>query len=327
MKILIVGASGYLGGALARAWRDDGHDVAGVVRSDASAAKLLMDGLGVVRGDLRDPVDLATAVTVATPDAVIVAASAGGGAGDTAAFTADRDAVQVLAAALAGKGKTLVFTSGSAVFGVFAGGECAGPAFTEDTVLPLPPSVFARGVGDAEAKFADDLEQAVGARIDAEEATLRASGIRGMVVRPGNIYGYGGSVDIPKAIEIARANGVAPQWGRGLSLQGYVHLDDVVALYRRVLLYGRAGGVYHAVTEEVSQHDLGRTISRAIGAGDRTQSVTLTRMNDLAGTRGVRLSLNKRLSAAATSSALGWSPRRIGVLTEIEFGSYASATI
>ena len=148
-----------------------------------------------------------------------------------------------------------------------------------------------------------------------------------MVVRPGTIYGYGGSVDVPKAIAIAKANGVATQWGPGLSVQGYVHLDDVVDLYRRVLAQGVPGGIYHAVAEEVSQHELGRAISRAIGAGDRAQVVTLARMNELAGTRGVRLSLNKRLSASATSVALGWSPQRLGVLKEIEFGSYRPCCI
>ena len=129
MKILVIGASGYLGRALAVAFRDDGHNVIGLVRSDASAAKLRMDGLGIMRGDLRDPAGLATAVTTANPDAVIVAASAGGGSGDTAAFTADRDAMQALVVALSGTNKTLIFTSGSAVFGVFNGGERADPAF------------------------------------------------------------------------------------------------------------------------------------------------------------------------------------------------------
>jgi len=322
MKILIIGASGYLGGALARAWREDGHDVVGVVRSDASAAKVRKEGVGVVRGDLRDCASLVAAMATVAPDAVIVTASAGGGAGDTAAFTADRAGVQALAAALAGQRKTLVFTSGSAVFGVFAGGELAEPAFTENTPLPLQRSLFARALCETETRFADDLEQAVRARIDAEEATLQAAGIRGMVVRPGNIYGYGGSVDIPKAIEIARANGVAPHWAAGQSVQGYVHLDDVVDLYRRVLVHGQPGGVYHAVAEEVSQYALGCAISRMIGAGDRSQSVTLARMHALGGTRGVRLSLNKRLSSIATSAALGWRPRNKGVLGEIEFGSY-----
>ena len=51
--------------------------------------------------------------------------------------------------------------------------------------------------------------------------------------------------------------------------------------------------------------------------------MTLDRMNELGGTRGVRLSLNKRLSAEKTRAELGWAPRPAGLLREVEFGAYA----
>ena len=120
-----------------------------------------------------------------------------------------------ISASLRGRGKTLIFTSGSAVFGVFSNGQRAEPAFAEDTKLPLPRSVFAPLSIQATEIFATELADAVGARIEAEQAVLGVSGVRGMVVRPGNIYGYGGSVDIPRYIEIARKFGVAPYWAKG----------------------------------------------------------------------------------------------------------------
>jgi hypothetical protein len=46
-------------------------------------------------------------------------------------------------------------------------------------------------------------------------------------------------------------------------------------------------------------------------------------MAALGGVRGVRLSLNKRLSAERTRAELGWAPRRFGVLSDVESGSYA----
>ena len=246
MKILVVGATGYIGSATARALRQDGHAVTGLARSEASAARLHAEGLRSQPGDFRDPPSLAAAVEAQDPDIVVVIASAGGGLGDADAFSADRNAVQALAAAMAGRGRTLIFTSGSAVFGVFAAGERADPAFAEDTSLPLPRAVFAPPSAGAAERFVEAHEAAIGARLEAERAVLAATGVRGLIIRPGNVWGLGGSVDIPKYIELARAHGVAPHWGAGGATQGYVHLDDVVDLYRLAIVRGRPGGIYHA---------------------------------------------------------------------------------
>ena len=69
-----------------------------------------------------------------------------------------------------------------------------------------------------------------------------------------------------------------------------------------------------------------REIGRMLGVGERTESVSLERMSELGGVRGVRLSLNKRLSAERTKAELGWAPQRLGVLADVEFGSYAPPT-
>jgi len=323
MKILVIGATGYIGRALAAALSTDGHYVSGLARSPASSASLRSQGLRAIAGDLLDPESLSRAVSDEDPDIVVVTASAGGGAGDARAFRADRDAIRTLAQGLEGRGKTLIFTSGSAVFGTFAGGERSDTVFDETTPLPLPTAVFAPASAMVPADFVDELRDAIAPRIEAERALLGSVGLRGMVVRPGNVYGNGGSVDIPKHIAMARAHGVAPHMGAGGTTHGTVHLDDLVSLYRRVIERGVHGGVYHAVAEEVSQRDLARAISRMIGAGDRSDSLTLEQMHALGGTRGVRLSVNKRLSADLTRRELGWAPTRADTLADVEFGSYA----
>jgi len=65
------------------------------------------------------------------------------------------------------------------------------------------------------------------ARIQTEKDVLGTAGVRGMVVRPGLVYGHGASYDIPGLIAMARANGAAPHLGQGALLQGYVHVDDL----------------------------------------------------------------------------------------------------
>ena len=323
MKILVTGAGGYIGAAVAGALRADGHLVSGLARSENTASRLRQAGFDAVAGDFLDPASLVRAIAAADPDVVVSIASAGGSGGDADTFRADRDAVRALIAALEGRGKSLIFTSGSAVFGVFAGGDIAGPVFDEAAALPLPPAVFAPSSAQVPDLLVKGFGAAMAARVETEQAVLSASGLRGMVIRPANVYGHGGSMDIPGLIAIARARGVAPHLGSGGTSHGYVHLDDVAELYRLAVAGGRAGGVYHGVAEEVSQRDLAAAVSRLVGAGDRTESLTLEQMFALGGAGAVSLMINKRLSAELTREQLGWVPTRTDTLRDVEFGSYA----
>jgi nucleoside-diphosphate-sugar epimerase len=161
------------------------------------------------------------------------------------------------------------------------------------------------------------------ARVETEKAVAMARGVRGIVIRPGNVYGHGGSFDLPAQIEMARARGVAPHMGAGGTTQGYVHIDDLAELYRLAVVRGAKASAFHGVAGEVSQKDLAAAVSRMIGAGDRTDSLTLKEMYGTAGSAGISLSINKRLSADQTREQLGWTPSRTDILHDVEFGSYA----
>jgi nucleoside-diphosphate-sugar epimerase len=54
MRVLITGASGFVGGAVACRLARDGHDVRGFVRPSADVARLAAAGIDVVRGDVCD---------------------------------------------------------------------------------------------------------------------------------------------------------------------------------------------------------------------------------------------------------------------------------
>jgi len=54
MKYFVTGATGFLGGALAKRLRSDGHDVRAVVRDPARASDLAAAGAVIVRGDVSD---------------------------------------------------------------------------------------------------------------------------------------------------------------------------------------------------------------------------------------------------------------------------------
>src|SRR3954454_2297306 len=61
MKALVTGATGFIGGRLARRLLAEGHDVRALVRTPAKAADLEEAGAELVRADLLDPRSLARA--------------------------------------------------------------------------------------------------------------------------------------------------------------------------------------------------------------------------------------------------------------------------
>ena len=74
---------------------------------------------------------------------MVSTASVGSLGGDGHTFAQDRDAVEAITHALGDDGRTLIFTSGSAVFGVFAGGAATDTIYDEDAAVPLSQEVFA----------------------------------------------------------------------------------------------------------------------------------------------------------------------------------------
>jgi nucleoside-diphosphate-sugar epimerase len=321
MKILVTGATGYIGGAAARDLRLAGHEVSGLARSEASAARLIRAGLSPVRGDFADAASLAAAVK--TAEVIVSTASIGSLSGDADTFRRDRDAVRVMLAALEGSGKTLIFTSGSAVVGTFADGAASGVVYDEAVALPLPESVFAPDSAHVHPMVVAGFGAAMAARIETENDVLSASGVKGIVMRPGLVYGAGGSYDLPQLIALTRKTGAGPHLGAGETLQGYVHIDDLADLFRRTVERAPKGAVLHGVVDEVSQRDLALAISRLIGAGGRTESLSLEQMLAAAGSVGISMSLNKRLSADRTREITSWSPTRTDILQDVETGSYA----
>jgi nucleoside-diphosphate-sugar epimerase len=341
MKVLVTGATGYIGAVAADALAARGHEVLGLARSRRSASALPGRGIQPVIGDFGDPASLAAAVRETRPEAVVSTASLGASSGDNATtFAGDREAVRTMRDVLADHGGTLVFTSGSAVFGTFNKGDATDTVYDEDTPLPLPESVFAPPSSGVHPLIVAGFGESMAARVQTERTVLADGGGHGIVVRPGLVYGRGGNSDLVALIDRARAAGRAGHWGSGGTLQSFVHVEDLAELFCLAVEHAPHGAVLHGVVEDVSLRDLALAINRMIGAGEQTEHLSLARMLGMtaeasleidssftppstAGS-GISLSLNKRLSSAKTRRLLGWSPTRTDILPDISFGSYAN---
>ena len=240
--------------------------------------------------------------------------------------------------ALADHGGALVFTSGSAVFGSFNGGDATDAVYSEDTPLPLPESVYAPAAAGVHPLLVAGFGASMAARVETEQAVLADGNGRGVVVRPGLVYGRGGNSDLTALIDRARAAGRAGHWGSGGTLQSYVHVEDLAELYCLAVDSAPHGAILHGVVEDVSQRELAMAINRMIGVDERTEHLSLEQMLGItaemnidssftppptAGS-GISLSLNKRLASDRTRELLDWTPTCTDILQDIAFGSYAS---
>ena len=111
MRVLVTGATGLIGGAVAHRLKEGGHEIVGLARSEASAAKLLDRGFVAELGELADPASLASAVRGV--DAVVHAASPN----DQNAASLDEIATRAILEAQRGTSKPFIYTSGSLVYG------------------------------------------------------------------------------------------------------------------------------------------------------------------------------------------------------------------
>jgi nucleoside-diphosphate-sugar epimerase len=301
MKIFITGASGYIGGSVAAALLAAGHHVSGLARSDDASAALAKRGMTPVYGTLDDAEVLAKAAHDA--DVTVNAANAG-----------HRAAVEAMLKALAATGKTFLHTDGSSIIGTRARGELVEKVFDEDT--PFTPTP----------------QRAPRVEIDTMVRSAADGGVRSVVIAPSLIYGLGHglnshSIQVPWLIQVAKKFGVAKHIGPGENRWANVHIDDLMALYVLAIKKAPAGAFYYAENGENSMREVCEAISRMLGQGGRTQSMTVeeaaTEWGE--GPANDTMGSNSRVRANRARAELKWRPMARSLIEEIERGCYAQA--
>jgi nucleoside-diphosphate-sugar epimerase len=290
MRIFLTGATGYIGGAVAKALLAAGHQVRGLVRDRAKVEVVEAHGVEAVIGSLDDTAILQAEARAA--DAVINTASSD-----------HRGAVEAFIAALSGSGKPFIHSSGSSIVADRAMGEPSDRIFDEATPIePLPERT---------------------ARVAIDRLVLTAVGVRSVVLCNTMIYGHAlgppaQSVQIPALVRQASASGVARYIGRGLNRWSNVHIADVAALYVLALAKAPAGTFFYVESSEEALGEIAKAIATRLGLA-APQSCAADQAIAAWGRNLAVLSLGSNSRVRGRRAAdLGWSPAWRSVTRWIE---------
>jgi len=246
--VLITGASGFVGAAVARCLLRAGYDVRAMLRPTSRRDNLAGLKVEIVEGDLLDPNAIARAMTDiryvfhvaadyrlwARDPAQIVRTNVGG----TRA---------VMTAALHAGVERIVYTSSVATLAARPDGEASDESFA------LPP---ARAIG------AYKYSKVVAER--AVEAMVASENLPAIIVNPSTPIGPGDIRPTPTGrIIVEAAAGRMPGYiDTGLNL---VHVDDVAEGHLAALLRGRIGERYILGGQNVLLRDMLGEIARRVG--------------------------------------------------------------
>jgi nucleoside-diphosphate-sugar epimerase len=288
VRILVTGASGYIGAVVAETLAARGHDVAATARSVASEAELAGRGYEVVRADLRADESLAAAA--AGREAVVHTAATQ----DDDMGSVERAAVRALLAALDGTGAALVYTSGVWIYGSAPPG-----ALLDEESAPDPVALFA---------WRPSLE--------AEVLAAAASGVRAIVIRPGMVYGRGGG---PLNQFAAMADNGGPRYvGDGENHWSLVHVDDLARLYALAVERAPAGTLVNGVHgEPLTVRDLAEAAAAGAGLPGPRAWPAAEAAVELGAGDADGVTRDHRISGERARTVLGWSPPQRAPLEEL----------
>jgi len=294
MRILVTGASGWIGAAAVSELIAAGHHVLGLVRTEDAAAKVTKLGAEVVHGSLDDQDSLRSACKRA--EGVVHLGYNHDFSQMAAAAQTDRAAIEVFAQVLEGTGGPLLIASGTL-------GLASDRVGTEED-KPNPAS----HPRVANAAYALGLVE---------------RGIRPIVVRfAPTVHGAGGDHGFVSVLaRIAREKGVSGYIGDGLNQWPAVHRLDAGKLVRLAIERATPGAVLHAVAEVgIPTRDIAGAIGKFLNLP--VASVSKENAAEHFGWLGMFFGANAPASSVITRERLGWEPKQPTLLEDIAAGHY-----
>ncbi len=288
MKIVLFGATGWIGNAIGECLLQRKHPVTAIVRP-TSVAKLKIPA-ATIAGTMENFKDLLP--IIGSHDAIVFASSADGTT-TSKALTLLKQAKSI---------QSLVYISGSSVYGD-TGSEH--PATEE---FPLDPDPMVAGL--------PSLEQ------EALQAISRGYVFRGA----GILYGRRGGATPSFLWADAKKHGKARYIGDGNQRWSAVHVDDLAQLVALALESKRQGGIYNAVTHDYSMQEVSEGIATILGEGTVSESATSSQVTgDWGAFWSNLLSSNLWLSGQKAMNDFGWTAQKPRFLDDLrEFPPHTS---
>ena len=274
LKIAVLGC-GYVGAEFARQARAAGHEVLGVVRSEGSRDKLRAEGLAAEAFDLYSG---DWALLPGRFDAVVYAASTGGGGPEAYALAYDTGVRRALAWARDVGSQNFVFTSSTGVYR-----QDDGRIVDEDSVVGGAPT-------------ADAI-------LGGERAVLSSGLANARVLRFGGLYGPGRHHLVD---QLRRGENVIG--GRVDHYINYLHRDDAASAVLAALVGGPVGARVYNVADgrPVTKESLARWIAERLGQGAPVFDPKAPAGPRVA--KGGRTQPSRIVATGRIRTELGWKP-------------------
>lgn len=288
MRILLLGGTGSIGGAILPVLLERGHDVLALGRSAKSRDELRRAGATPLAGDLAEPGKWIAEVR--NVEGIIQAAAVWG----KDMHEVDRRFVDVLLKESKGGDtkKRFVYTGGCWMFG-----ETGDGIATEDT--PYDPLW----------SFESSLRTI--------ERVTSAQNICGMVIHPGMVYERDGGV-FDHIFNDARELGYVRVIGAENVRWPLVHRADLATLYALMIEKGRPGDVYNATAiNGVTIGEITRTIARRLGVTEQPVVIDVAAAQREFGEWADGYALDQQLSSQKAMDELGWRPLHLDVLSDV----------
>jgi nucleoside-diphosphate-sugar epimerase len=291
MKVVLTGATGFIGSHVLADLYKHGHEVTALVRDDAQADAVTARGATPVVVDLYDRPTVARLLSNA--DGAIHTASPG----DATSANLDSAVVDAVIDAFGGTGKPYLQISGLWIYG-------ANASITEASPLNAPALV----------SWKEPIEGRV----------LGATDMRGAVIVSSVAYGDGGG-GIPGLLlgSPRDETGNLIMLGTGQQHWSTVHVADLADFFRRVLEDESARGRYiigDGVNPTVAELTQAAAVAAgAPGAVPGSDDEARARLGDYF---AEVLLLDQGTDAARARAELGWHPSHGSLSDEFRYGSY-----
>lgn len=298
MRVFVTGASGYIGHAVARAFRDKGHTVYGLVRTKENADLLSLDEIWPIIGEMEKPETYEQALNEIE---VVV----------HCAFENSDQAVQrertfldhVLKKFSQGDlSHTFIYTSGVWVYGP------TGHKVVDESNTLNPIDLV---------KWRPEHEQLV--------LKTTSSILKTVVIRPGCVYGGVGG--LTNLFFTSTQNGSVTIVGDGRNRWAMIHVRDLAAAYVRAA-EKEISNVVLNVVDDASPTVLGLAEAIAISAGvqGKIHSISQEEGEKLFGPVVQGLLLDQQVNNARVKRLLGWHIHHPAFVKDVDLYYHAWKT-